>query len=332
MRKQKEKILVRWRESGWYQLFVPMQLFSGVWNFNRVSWEYDPEGEFRAVPRQQDSDDHFTPNPQEGWARYSSLHADEEYAALRGDRFSPPTILNARFAVLEINEENGRVVAPRAGGTLRLEMILDDNSLGADYYDPIKARIFRRTVVDDGGRSRVELYVMRRVMAVRITDQRGTVLDKDVWRPQTHHLSSNAPHFLVLHPDPGGPPPGPARTTLLDQRAYALVVAGVDIAAALNGADNRLVFPTTCSDPDVRTDPYTHAQETSGRTNRMSITDLVRLARPFRGRQNQYLKRYLPHGEYVEDAKRQMLRGGMLEPGGVPEAASPLPSLAGLRL
>jgi len=332
MARQWEKVLARWETEKWYQLFLPMQLPNGVWNLNRVSWEYGPNGEWRAVPRQQDWGDHFTPYPQDGWAGYSSLHADAEYAALRGDRFSPPTILNARLAMLELTEANGQVVAPRAGGALRLEMILDDNSRGADYYDPIKKRIFRRTVVDGDGRSWVELYVMRRVMAVRMTDQRGTVLDKDVWHPQTHQRSSNAPHFLVQQFRLGGPPPGPAQTTLLDQTAHALVVGGVwqyAIDGALNGADNRLVFPTTCSDPDVRTDPYTHAQETSGRTNRMSITDLVRLARPFHGRQSEYLKRYRPHGEYVEDAKRQMLEGGMME---TRAEASLLPSLAGLKV
>ena len=70
-------------------------------------------------------------------------------------------------------------------------------------------------------------------------------------------------------------------------------------------------------------------QERAGLTNRMSVADLVRLARPFHGRQNQYLKRYLPHGEFVQDAKRRMLERGMMEKR---ERASLLPSLAGLRL
>ena len=332
------EMLRRWQAHGWYQLFLPVPLSNGVWNGYWVSWHYGPGGAGgsgeRARPVHQDWGDYSTPNPQEGWAPYSSLNDDVEYATLRGGRFSTLTILNARVAVLEIDAANSQRLV-RAGGALRLEMILDDNSYGHDA-DPIKARIFRRTVVDDDGRSRVELYVMRRVMAVRMTDQDGNRIAEREWAPETNNLFSTTPYFLVQRFELGVPDPWPAETSLLDQKGRPLTrnanVTQLRAREALADGRNTLVFPTRCSDPEVRTDPFTYQQETTGRTNRMSVADLACLARPFHCRQSRYLKRYLPGGGYVEEAKRQMLRGGMLEPGGVPEGASPLPSLAGLRL
>ena len=342
---QREKMLKRWQENGWYQLFVARQYTmdparGGYWDLNRVSWDWLGD-KWAMMHRQQDWGDFAMPYMQDGWSAYGRVHhLDEEYAAFRGDRNSPLTILNARFAVFEIDEQSARTLVPNATGKLRYEMILDDNTHGGGDWDPIKARIFRRAKPTTSGCSRVELCVMRRVMLARMTDESGNNLNKDSWHPKSEYStkSTNAPHFLTQQfdvPIPGLPAE-PPKTLLLDQHARQLVeqrVGGLkNLNSAWNNEGNRLTFPPTCSDAAVRTDPYTYEQETSGRTNRMSVADLTCLARPFACRQKRFLEReYGPHGEFVEKVKKLMRKEGLASDG-VEASASLLPSLAGLRL
>ena len=337
---QREKMLARWQENGWYQLFVAKQYTMDpargrYWELNRVSWGFFGD-QPRATPLPQDWGDFAMPDRREGWSAYiQNQHLDGEYAALRGDRNSPLTILNARFAVFEIDEQSAQTLVPRATGKLRYEMILDDNTHGGGDWDPIKARIFRKETTEPSGRSRVELCVMRRVMLARMTDEHGHNVDKDSWHPKSQPAtrSTNAPHFLTQYFDAPVPglPAEPPKTFLFDNHGRQLVEqrAGgmVNLNSAWNNEGNRLTFPPTCSDPDVRTDPYTYEQETSGRTNRMSVADLTCLARPFACRQKRFLEReYGPHGEFVEKVKKLMRKEGLASD------ASLLPSLAGLRL
>ena len=185
-----------------------------------------------------------------------------------------------------------------------------------------------------------------------MTDASGNNLDPNCGTgPEPAANSTNAPLFdaPVLPASISVAVRGPVKT-LLSQHARALITRRpgglVNLESAWNDERNQLTFPPSppASDPDVRTDPYTYEQERTGRTNRMSVADLVRLARPFACRQKRYREaEYTPKslgggGGYVEKVKKQMREEGLASDG-VPEGASPLPegasllpSLAGLRL
>ena len=164
----------------------------------------------------------------------------------------------------------------------------------------------------------------------------------DLWSPRVARVKPahpNVPHFvaMVIRPDEGR---RAAPGTYTHMRMFLLDAAGKynnalqrwwdKVGASINPWNTTdYSFPTTCSDPHIRTDPFTLAQEQAGRTNRVSVADVARLARPFHGRQKRVLEQYLPHNKFVQNAKKQMLEGGMLEK---PAQASLLPSLAGLKV
>lgn len=159
-----------------------------------------------------------------------------------------------------------------------------------------------------------------------------------LWHPDVDPALPNVPHFVAMAIFPDERPLA-APGTYRHIRMYLLDATGsynnnlqrwwMKVGAINPWRSTDYSFPTTCSDPYIRTDPFTLAQEQAGRINRVSVADVARLARPFHGRQKRVLEQYLPHGGYVQNAKKQMLEGGMLEK---PAQASLLPSLAGLKV
>ena len=333
-----KRLIEEWREKkGWYTLFTKLQLSGGAWIDYVGFWTATANNDgVRFQWLQRDWDDHGGP-PRYiqdftvigSWYYMHIVSEDSPevrqlYEKLRGGRFSPRTISNARLAVLETNPESTMGLAGH-----RLEMILET---GHPRLPSLSGMMWVKWQKNSEGLEiGVPKYVAvrRRITAVRMTDAAGEKVEERVWTAKGQMPNhTNTPYFVEQILEVQGDAVNVLKTRLLGNRGNAWSTS----EGAVMNDDSPLSFPGRCSDPDVRTDPFTLEQERTGRTNRMSVADLACLARPFHCRQNQYLKRYLPHGGYVQDAKRRMLEGGMLGPSGVPEGASPLPSLAGLRL
>lgn len=336
-----KRLIEEWREQkGWYTLFTKLQLSGGAWIDYVGFWTAAANGDnVRFQWLQRDWADHGGP-PRDtqdftviGSWYYMHIESGRNpevrqlYEKLRGGRFSPRTISNARLAVIETNPESTMGLAGH-----RLEMILET---GHPWLRPLSGMMWVKWQKNSEGLEiGVPKYVAvrRRIVAVRMTDAAGEKVEERVWTAKSQMPNhTNTPYFVEQILEVQGDAVNVLKTRLLGNWGNAWSTS----EGAVMNDDSRLSFPGRCSDPDVRTDPFTLEQEMTGRTNRMSVADLACLARPFHCRQNQYLKRYLPGGEFVENTKRQMLRAGLLKPGGdAPEAASAslLPSLAGLRL
>ena len=300
-----KRLIEEWREKkGWYTLFTKLQLSGGAWIDYVGFWTAAANG-VRFTWLQRDWDDHGgTPKDTQHFTVTGSwyyMHIVREdipevqqlYEKLRGGRFSPRTISNARLAVLTIDPAGHR-----------LEMILE---AGDPRVPPLGEMMWVKWQKNSEGLEiGVPKYVAvrRRITAVRMTDAAGEKVEERVWTAKSQIPShTNTPYFVEQILEVQGDAVNVLKTRLLGNWGNAWSTSE---GAVINN-DTPLSFPGRCSDPDVRTDPFTLEQERTGRTNRMSVADLVCLARPFHCRQNQYLKRYLPHGEFVENTKRRML-------------------------
>lgn len=293
----------------------------------------------------------FAPWPPYGrWKQYADLKGDPDVdAAYASIRSTPaPYIGNARLMAFDF--------APGAAwdcfgiptnsgfSSFRVELTLSDRGAegSRDLHKWVSFAL--RTESADPKR----MLVIRAVESVRMLgvpqheDETASPapvpVPPDLWHPEVEPAHPNVPHFVAMAIYPDGRPRAalgtylPMRMFLLDAtggynnalQRWWIKVGGINPWRSVDYS-----FPTTCSDPYIRTDPFTLAQEQAGRTNRVSVADVARLALPFHDRQKQVLKRYLPGGEFVENAKRRMLEDGLLEKR---EAASLLPSLAGLKV
>ena len=279
------------------------------------------------------------------WRQYADLKDkttdfDTAYERIRST--STPYIGNARLMAFDFTKQAAWELFSIRGSSdfasFRMELTLSDR--GAEGSRNLHKCVSFAWQTEDMGTDANRILVIRAVESVRMLGQPlledGTVssayvrLPLDLWRPDVEPALPNVPYFVAMEVVPNDRGYTSKRMYLLDptgrdnwalQRWYRMIRSP--------DPSVRVDFPTTCSDPYIRTDRFTLEQERAKLTNRMSVADLVRLARPFHGRQNEYLKRYLPGGGYVQKAKRQMLEGGMMEKR---EDASLLPSLAGLRM
>ena len=286
------------------------------------------------------------------WEQYAYLKGnsefDADYARIRST--PAPYIGNARLMAFDFPAQAARdcfgIPTNSGFASFRMELTLSDRGANGSR-DLHKWVSFARWPTAMAALP-TRMLVIRAVESVRMLgvprpeDETAPPayvrLPPNLWRPEVDYAHPNVPHFVAMDVSADGTQ-GAAPNTYQAHNMYLLDATGkyndaLQLWWTKVGGINpfRSVdysFPTTCSDPYIRTDSFTLAQEQAGRTNRMSVAELARLARPFHGRQSEYLKRYLPGNKYVQDAKRRMLEGGMLEKRA---AASLLPSLAGLRV
>ena len=291
----------------------------------------------------------FSP-PEGHWKQYDELKGrllfDAAYASIRST--PAPYIGNARLMAFNFNPSAAwdclSIPIHSGFSLLRVELTLSDR--GAAGSRDLHKWVSFRVKVNDAGADATHMLVIRAVESVRVIGVPGPEnetalparipLPPDLWSPDVDPALPNVPHFVAMEIK---------NHALSDAEPEIYQVKNMYLLDSNGKFNNRLKrwwrrvhdeglynsysFPTTCSDPYIRTDPFTLAQEQAGRTNRVSVADVARLARPFHGRQKRVLDQYLPHGGYVQNAKKQMLEGGMLEK---PAQASLLPSLAGLKV
>ena len=244
-------------------------------------------------------DTQFAPWPPYGrWEQYAGLKGknpdvDAAYARIRST--PAPFIGNARLMAFDFGRGAAwdcfDIPTNTAFSSYRVELTLSDRGAEGSrdlhkcvsFASTTDDKAFHRPMLTPDGIDPKRMLVIRAVESVRMLgvplegsrhededeDEPAPVqVSPDLWSPDVEPAHPNVPHFvaMVIRPD------DEARGTYRHMRMFLLDAAGKynnrlqrwweKVGASINPWNTAdYSFPTTCSDPYIRTDPFTLAQE-----------------------------------------------------------------------